>query len=329
MQTVGENWCIFEDGRRPGEKTRLLVKECWMPELFRVVKETKVQSIQIKEWTHSNIEFLSAIVPQVRTLTVEGSQSLEDLSAISDLANLEELSVYGPLERVDFTRLKKLRTLSINGSNQEGNWLKCPWITKLNIAQVHVSDLRPLEKLVHLQHLTCGNRALTGLGGIEKLGQLTRLAVGETPWTSLSGVEAAPRLKQLLLSFMPKLVDAGAISQLRKLQLLSIRQCRRFHDLSPIEQLSALKVLDLSDCKLLDSLAPLASLNSLMAFRFSGTGKIEDGNSVQVLQSLPNLRFVAFKAWKHYECSAEDIRQGIARRGVALVEFLNEIEVEG
>jgi len=348
MKNNGDNWCILEDGKQPGEKTRLLVQNHWNPELFDVVKNFNVKSLQLTDW-NSSISFLSELASLITELSVHGEliaglevlpkvtllrrltisdYSTQDMCVISELESLESLSIYGHLDKIDFTRLRKLRELYVNNEKAGGNWAECLWVQYLNIGNMRIKNLECLSKMVELRSLNVGSRALETFSGLEHLSQLESLVTGDMNWMSLSGIERSRGLKHLSVSFMPKLSDVRAIAMISGLKRLDITYCPRLSDISPLAELKELQILDLSDCKRLCSLRPLEGLKRLQSFYYSGNCKIDDGDSLSVLIDLPKLRFTAFRRWKHYSHTPEQIRDAITARGVRLAENLKEIELE-
>ncbi len=326
MQDSGENWCILEDGPRPGDDTRLLLKRRWESSLFDVIKHFNVQRLQISDWDQRDLGFLSGLGDRIKSLTLS-AEGIEDISAVNGLTRLERLCIGGELGQVDFTRFSKLRELWVTNERLISNYLDCTWLTKLNIGNLRIPDLRLLSKLVQLENLNCGNRALKSLDGLEALKKLTHLSIGEMSWESMAGLDKVPQLTQLYIGLMPKLVDIGNVGCLSNLRRLSIRHCNRVRDLSSLANLKQLQMLDLCDCKSVASIRPIKELRKLKGFNFAGQCKIKDGD-ISFLLELPRLEFVAFKAWKHYTHTAEQIRQAIRDRGGKLAEYARDIELD-
>jgi len=142
-------------------------------------------------------------------------------------------------------------------------------VTKLNLYDNQLTDLKGLEKLTQLTQLSLYNNQLTDLTGLEKLTQLRTLHLGGNPLTDLTRLEKLTQLTYLSISN----------SQLTKLT-------------DGVEKLTQLENLDLGDNKLTDvkGLKKLTNLTTLFLFNNPALTKAQ---IAELQKALPNCQILS------------------------------------
>ena len=128
----------------------------WSPELERALRERHVTQIAITGWWQERgpgLEFLAAFADQIRHLLV-ADETITDLSVVSELEQLESLSVRGAVESIDFARLPRLRTCALADASSAGTVAASPSLRELAIDRVGIRDLTGLAPLGMLRTLS-------------------------------------------------------------------------------------------------------------------------------------------------------------------------------
>jgi len=215
-----------------------------------------------------------------------------------------------------------------------------PWLQLLDIVDVPIDDLSPVNKLhalttLHLnartkgvvnfasleQLLACSFTWWNGASSIFECSELQELDIRSVKEADLGGVSKlhnlrtltlqsnirslAPmsgleRLQKLVLLNCRNLEDLSGLADLPNLRWLAIDGSKKVRDFSPVAKLAKLEVLDLSDIGIIPSLAPLATLKKLRALAFTGVTNSIEDGDLSVLESLPDLSMLMFAPRKHY-----------------------------
>ena len=88
-------------------------------------------------------------------------------------------------------------------------------VTKLNLYDNQLTDVKGLEKLTKLTYLSLGRNQLTNVKGLEKLTQLKQLQLQVNKLTDVKGLENLTQLTTLVLNSNPDLTKAQ-IDELQK-----------------------------------------------------------------------------------------------------------------
>jgi len=225
---------------------------------------------------------------------------------------LETLRISGPIGEIDFTKLIKLKELSVGAEGGEpfcGNWAECPWLQNVTVDAL-IPNLTPLANLKNLQKLACGNKALESLEGLNVFTKLERFVVGDTNWKSLDGIEVLKNLKSLRLYFMPNVTDIEPISKFTNLRELELVNLIRLRDLTPLAKCTKLQQLSLDGCREFESFKPLAALKSLelLSYDTETKGNILDGD-LSPLLGLKKLKVLCMVNKRHYKPSTYEVRK--------------------
>ncbi len=185
-------------------------------------------------------------------------------------------------------------------------------VTKLDLKQNELTDVKGLENLTQLQNLHLDWNKLTnedlkpltgltnlrwlGLGGIPPLGDLTplgglaKLEQLQLAYDRLTNISSLSRLKEL------KTIDLSAtsltdeqlehLSGLTKLTALDLRQ-NRLTDVSALAGLTQLAYLTLNDNQLTDA-SPLMTLKKLKRLNLNNNSELTKVQIDELQKALPN-----------------------------------------
>lgn len=200
--------------------------------------------------------------------------TVEDLSPLACLAQLENLAIVGGLETsrvADLTPLVGLRALRhlTLADTSVVDLSPLAGLVGLRTLQLHgtqVADLRPLSGLVHLEVLMLARTPVSDLGPLTTLRALQRLELGST-----------------------KVVDLGPLASLAQLRQLKLERSA-VADLAPLSGLRRLESLWIFDTQVA-SLAPLFGLPRLEKLMLRGA-PVPDAELAALQQRLPSLEIV-------------------------------------
>src|SRR6185436_3765427 len=166
----------------------------YSPELEKELSHRKPTHIVIKHLDLKDLKFLSGLESQILQLWVE-EDSIEDISFVSSLVALEDLSVRGDYRQIDFTQLRSLKGCAIESRQTGGNISRCSNLEELTLSVCPFSDLTPLAGLKRLRVLNLQEMPLKTLRGIENLSALQFLAFVQVDLENLSGIESLKHLQ--------------------------------------------------------------------------------------------------------------------------------------
>lgn len=205
-----------------------------------------------RDWSGADMSVFTPVADVVTKLSLPAEKSTK-IVGLDCLMNLETLSISGDLAQVDFTKLTKLRSLTVTEWCKGGNWHLCKSLEVLR-PEVPMANFKKLNALKNLQSLSCG-RGLKSFEGLADLPVLRELLVGNTHLASLESLGHLPSLRYLLLNLMPKLQSLHGIEGLTHLEELEVTQCGGLRDVSDISALPNLKRFTLSSCPHMKTLA--------------------------------------------------------------------------
>lgn len=209
-------------------------------------------------------------------------QRVTDISALSALSQLEELSV----AYTQVTNLAPLADLTA--------------LRSLFLFDNPVSDLRPLANLLNLRWLQLSGTSVENISPLAGLGGLEDLGLSGTNVTNLNPLADLAALRSLDLSFtnVSNLSPIRGLTGLERLNVSGTRlvgfsdlqdmsSLRSLHasyidvdDLTPLRTLTALQFLSIIDLPATD-LAPLANLTSLLSLNTPDDARLEGQPAIQ------------------------------------------------
>ena len=197
--------------------------------------------------TLNDVSSISAL-RELQYLNLGGVTALMDLKPLADLETLETLIIRqcGPSGLEPLSNLRRLDTLS----------LQYLWGLSDYSPLEHLSELRVLELLK--------NRDLVDLSFVSQLPKLEKLSLNSCAKVDdLQPLETATRLKWLSLSRLTKLEDLSPLERLVNLEKLYMARCAKVTDVSVLAQMTALHSLSLERLTALESLTAPETLNQL------------------------------------------------------------------
>ena len=191
-----------------------------------------------------------------------------------DLSSLELTEI--PPEVSKLTRLTKLN-LDDNQIKEIRNLEKLKKLSDLNIMSNQITEIKNLEKLTRLESLALNHNNIKEIKGLEKLKALESLQLYLNQITEIKGLEKLISLTVLDLG-RNKITEIKNLEAHTKLWSLRIDQ-NQITEITGIDTLTRLRVLDLSKNKITE-IKGIATLTNLLELN------IEDNNIKTLPQSI-------------------------------------------
>ena len=261
----------------------IFVKGSWDNAIHRYMKENQIEALYInwtKGWESNDYSFLSKLneVKELNIITGGG-----DLSSISEMSNLEDLSIsYSYDGIIDFSKLKKLKTCFIGYSKKIDSLFELISLEHLSLNDFKYKNFHRIGDLTNLKSLTISNSSIDSLDFLRHL-----------------------KLEKLDLTICKKLISFEEIGEQYDLKKLIIDGCKKLYDLKFVANLKKLEWLDLSYNKNLKSILPLKDCIQLQELMIVADSTIDDGD-LSVLKDLQNLKILMLANRKHYNLKIKD-----------------------
>lgn len=221
----------------------------------------------------SSLKYLSGL----QELTLIGSYDVIDFNSLADVTTLEKLDIQSiPLDNIDFVaQLPNLSALSICGSDiyyrkdvilQDISPLaSCPGLTSLSLTDNEgVTDYSVIENLAGLTSLTLDVNWVVPLPSFRNLTKLESLSV--TDALDLSPLETAVNVTSLYLKDCPSF-DLEVLANMQRLTSLTISEAddylEPFSSLTPLTKLPNLTELDISGTYIQGNIEAIFGIPSL------------------------------------------------------------------
>lgn len=296
-------------------RMRISIDE-WTPEVERVMAEANVAHVVLYEGLTSvrdTMKGLTSYASQIFHLTLRDGLRIhrEDTEYIAKFAKLEELSITGPIDAIDFSALTRLRVAYVTTKGALGSLAKAPALEWLAL-EAPVKDLTWLEPLGAIRSLNLNPaRSLVSLDGVAASG-LTELVIVSAPkLTSLTSV-AGSRLEVFDLDGARSITDLSQIAAAEMLRVLKIEMGAPVASLDFVSAMPALRELRIGNTTIGGnepcSLRPVARQGRLQRLALVGRTKplrnltdierLGDLADLEVLmidkgpKSIPSVRFV-------------------------------------
>ncbi|PHS12117.1 MAG: hypothetical protein COA78_08735 [Blastopirellula sp.] len=195
--------------------------------------------------------------------------TITDISQLTHLQSLEKVILDVP-QKADLSplgSLKQLDDLELTFSSEKSFTAKnIAVLSKLDCSlDIHLSgqfmdDLRPIQQLNNIRHLTIADAQVTDLAPLTHLTQLETLGIWGTPVKDISALSNLSRLKRLSL-YDTQINDISPLSDLTQLEELNFSG-PNITDLTLLAKLVNLRELSLTTPKAKD-LSPLEKLVNL------------------------------------------------------------------
>ena len=188
---------------------------------------SRLSHLNSLEITGGKLRTLSGLenCPALRSLSVTECMELKDMSAVSELENLQELALEVPYECPEtnldkLTGLKKLSLDMFQGCPAIQNMTE---LTELHLYGCGLPEGLDLSRLTSLRELSCTSFAGLQLemAAIEPFVMLERLDLsGAFTYDDISGLFGMPNLKELNISGMQCEIDFDAVPENPTLEIL-------------------------------------------------------------------------------------------------------------
>jgi internalin A len=209
---------------------------------------------------------------QLESLSVQGDY-LSNIAPLAELTQLESLSVHGDcLSNIE--PLSALTGLTYLGVGRKIKSLEpvrtMEHLQCLDCAHSHIRTLKPLQKLTELRELHIQDSAVRSVEPLRNLKKLTLLNLGSTNVQDISPLAGLKELSWLCLN--GRISDLSPLAYLKELQELHLNGYNSYIrwnaaevDLAPLSGLEKLTVLN-ANCPV-KSLEPLRGLLALRSLR--------------------------------------------------------------
>lgn len=221
----------------------------------------------------SSLKYLSGL----QELTLIGSYDVIDFNSLADVTTLEKLDIQSiPLDNIDFVaQLPNLSALSICGADiyyGDGVLLRdisplasCPGLTSLSLTDNEgVTDYSVIENLAGLTSLTLDVNWAAPLPSFQNLTRLESLSV--TGALDLSPLGTAVNVTSLYLECCPGF-DPEVLANMQRLTSLTISEAdgylEPFSSLTPLTKLPNLTELDISGTYIQENIEAIFGIPSL------------------------------------------------------------------
>ena len=240
----------------------------------------------------------------IRTLSLVSCKSLSDIEPLNSLDEVVSLRIHDCQAIRDISPIAAMTSL-----------------TRLEVSQTQVKDLRHFTALENLTDLTLSSSVFKSLKQAEKLSQLELLSLsGCDGLERFDGLREMVNLKHLNLSHCDELRTLKPIQNLSKLQSLNLSFVKnRIHDMDLINKLPTLAKLEMREVPWLqdvdffsnrcgvkelrlggcDSLVNFSGLKKLSKLKFLDLQKCNSLKSLEAFKTLPLLTYLNLR-----ECSA-------------------------
>ena len=216
---------------------------------------------------------------QITEFSISDAGKLEDITELSSLSRLRELTLCGKFQNLDpLNSLASLQTLYINDAKE-------------------LRDVSGLSGCQGLERINLyGASSLGSLWGIGQLKSLQELQVYS--WESTSGyidiheVRELSNLRDLTISCSGRVLRGfSTVRRLEKLRSLDLSgcNCRGVTDLSPLRKLKLLNSLKMANCQSVTNLNGLSNLHCLEILELIGLPRLASLSGLREFDQLQQL----------------------------------------
>lgn len=254
---------------RPGKPASIAISR-WSREAERVLRRHRISVVGAGTYDRdvsAVVRRLPEFARQIKCLSV-GRAAASACAAISELHNLEFLSLSSPSQAVDFSRLRRLRECSLHAPATLGNIGAARGLRTLVLWEIReMRDLSALSSLQRLRHLQLHQiRGLVSLEGIQSLPLRKLRIIYPRSLRSIAPLRAVRTLESLELVGGSGVTDIEHLGALRELQAIAVTSGPTFPSFDFLKRLRKLRELSLENTAIASrrySIAPLARLPRL------------------------------------------------------------------
>jgi hypothetical protein len=216
-------------------------------------------------------------------------KNLKTLDILDLTPNLISLSLHCKLKTpYDFTKLPKLKDLSLWYSKPFASIFECTSVRKLKIFKM---DDYAVEN-------------------IQKLHRIEELCIRQSSLVNIDGLRALKNLEKLEFRHLPKLESISSIQECQEITELTFDGCKRVTDWDVIENFSKLKFLYMVNCGVLNDINFLKPLENLETVHIGAERKEFLDNNVRWLYEKPRMKMVSLPWRKDFDISLEEFWAG-------------------
>ena len=258
-----------------------------------------LEHLKSLELTDAMVQTLAGIedCTALETLSVTSCSDLKDMSMLSELKNLQELTLELPYEcpEPDLSRLTELRKLTLSSFHDCSFIQNMTRLTELHLYGCHMSEGMDLTGLTSLKELSC--TSYTGstidIGAIEGFRTLERLDLhGADTYDDISGLFRLPRLKELNISDMQCELKFDAVVENSTLEILHMDDMYLYENVW-VEYNAGITIVDWDKVTLDGNMDFVKKFTNLKELYLSGNGLTdlaftEDLKALEVLDISEN-----------------------------------------
>ncbi|CAN1227715.1 Disease resistance protein L6 [Linum grandiflorum] len=231
----------------------------------------------------------SSLPSSLNSLLICGCQHLERLPSFANLVNLTELKLIRiqvheiqglgnprllenlTLQFLDLSDLQNMEQLSIFG---------CTRLTKVN-----GFDKLKLLKSLSLSDCT-SMKELPDLSGLKNLKYLNIDGCTQLGLTEVTGIESLESLEVLNMSGCCSLTELPDLCELAKITSLDVSECKQLVDVMGIENLESLRELKMTNCVSIQKLPDLSGFTNLLELDISGCVQLVEVVGLENIETL-------------------------------------------
>jgi hypothetical protein len=247
----------------------------------------------------SEYEFIESISISDSKQVFEKNFNINELSGVK---NLKELRLDDKRYSVDFSLFVNLNKLEFFYNSSCENLFKLTNLEYLHIYNFNSVDLQELSKMEKLRNLILWDaKKLISLDGLSKVNDLQIIDMVRA--NNLVDITVFNRLSLLKVKFFQckMLSDISVISELNKLEVLTLLNCKNLKDYNQITPNNSLKALIVSEIPTLEFVVKLKSLERI------GFDNVTD-NDLSPLLKAEKLRTACFPSKRSYNHTEKQIR---------------------
>ncbi|MCD5324438.1 MULTISPECIES: leucine-rich repeat domain-containing protein [Pontibacillus] len=252
----------------------IILTSCTNNEATKEAGHSQVSSIvkqELEEKLNKDFEDITKNdLKEIKSLELNASKEVAeplDISGISELTNLENLSVNFPIKSEDKDLLSKLSNLK-----------------RLNIENVNIENTLDISNLVQLEHLDLINCSVNDLSFLQELTNLRSLLLDQNSINDLSPIRDLTELSALYLR-SNNITSIEPLSNLTNLKYLNI-ESNHIENLRPLLDMNELESLYANNNPITD-LSPLTD-KSVRLLSIKGT-KVSDTKTITTLKKLSSV----------------------------------------
>lgn len=252
----------------------IILTSCTNNEATKETGHSQVSSIvkqELEEKLNKDFEDITKNdLKEIKSLELHASKEVAeplDISGISELTNLENLSVNFPIKSEDKDLLSKLSNLK-----------------RLNIENVNIENTLDISNLVQLEHLDLINCSVNDLSFLQELTNLRSLLLDQNSINDLSPIRDLTELSALYLR-SNNITSIEPLSNLTNLKYLNI-ESNHIKNLTPLLDMNELESLYANNNPITD-LSPLTD-KSVRLLSIKGT-KVSDTKTITTLKKLSSV----------------------------------------